>query len=154
MKLINTTDRPIVILPDESVDCHRFEVWLDANRDLKHISLDRMADDYDVPSPAELVDYGEGGYGVVPDRLDDSPPYDCPFPFCEYESTSKKGVRVHHTKAHGKSLVDDGSPDPDEWVSCPECVDEFATETGMKSHYAMVHGERYDDVYGPERPHE
>lgn len=154
MRLINTTTRPIVILPGESVGCKRFEVRLDANRDLKHLSLDRMADDYDVPPPADIVDYGEGEYGSVPDRLADSPPHTCPFPSCSYESETKKGVRVHHTKAHGKSLLNDDTPDPDEWVGCPECGDEFGTETGMKRHYSMVHGKRYDDVHGDDTPHE
>lgn len=61
MKLKNETGRRIVIEPGEALDVRRSEVRLDAERELKYISIDRLADedDYDVPS------FGMGGYGQV-----------------------------------------------------------------------------------------
>jgi len=148
MRLVNTTTAPIVILPGESVDVTRTEVRLDAERELKSISLDALADSYSVPPPSAIV------YDDDPptDDLGDGPPYGCPFPFCSYESTSKKGVRVHHSKIHGKPT--DGTDPPKLTEECPECSAAFATTTGMKRHYSMIHGDRYDDVYGPARPFE
>lgn len=59
MKVKNETDRRIVIEPGEALDVRRSEVRLDAERELKYISIDRLADDYDAPA------FGMGGYGEV-----------------------------------------------------------------------------------------
>lgn len=174
MRLKNRSGKHIVVAAGEDLTISRFMTWVGGeNQTMKILSVDKLPDDYEPPmlasDPATSVGTTvatdgagastttwptqdeavvrarrEAGVEVVDGR------YVCPAPDCGFVSTSERGVKCHHTKIHGFPL-DAPTPAPEDPVACPACRDEFRTETGMKRHFSMVHGERYDDVHGPAR---
>jgi len=59
-------------------------------------------------------------------------------PSCEREFSTDTGVKVHHTKTHGESLVEvDNSGD----FSCPSCERNFDSKRAVSLHHYRTHDE-------------
>lgn len=61
-------------------------------------------------------------------------------PTCGRDFKSQKGMRRHHTMAHGESLRPD-LQEPEDGIECPTCEKVCVDEHGLKSHHVQVHGE-------------
>lgn len=57
-------------------------------------------------------------------------------PTCDKELDTERGLKVHHSRVHDESLIEDEDEGD---VECPECGEMFADEGGMKTHYGHSH---------------